>query len=391
LTPPPQAVIIAPALQVRCRFYQVTGKFLRSFCVALVTCVVLLLVDARSVTAAQPSGEVDAARRAGWDTVSILAQSMSAADARQFGNIHAWLKDFRAAGGVPGKRPPGAPVPTIDASRLGTGSPQFWGAYFEMTPGDSGAMLLHAGVLLAAGEVSRAAYVLIAARQNPAIDGEMRAALNSLLEFCTAALGKGAQQVAEAAKIHDAGSPGGAEKKLREALAAWPQNALADYELGLALVAQQYQRAGRKPPARARLSLHSDLDPAPAALDAYARARAHDPLLIRAYQGSEVQGIDVLMVLGKRIRPLWDQISRETEAKMDNTDLEALADALLECGIAELSLSVRQVLIGREGGYDEHDRRMVATALRSIAPVAADRVQKRLAAGKPTFIKIVLP
>jgi hypothetical protein len=316
---------------------------------------------------------------------------MGASDVRRFPGIHGWLKEFRAAGGVPGKRLTGAPIPNADANRLGPRNPIFWGAYFEMAPGDSGAMLLHAGLLLAAGEISRAAYVLIAARQNPAIDKEMRGAINSLLEFCQGALGRGAQQVAEAAKLHEQGAPAGAALKLREALAAWPANALGHYELALATVAQQYQQAGRKPPARARLSLHSELAPSPAALESYANARAHDPLLIRAYQGGEIKGGDIFLFLGQKIRPLWDQIARETEAKLDNDDLENLANALLEGGIAEVSLAVRQVLIAREGGYDDQDRKSVATALRSIAPAAVDRVLTRLATGKAEFIKIVLP
>ena len=349
------------------------------------------IASARAAIAAQTFAELDAARRAGWDTVSILAHSMTVSEVQRFPNIHAWLKEFRAAGGTPGKRPAGAPIPKLDASRLSASNPVFWRAYFEITPGDSGAMLLHAGLLLAAGEVSRAAYVLIAARQSPTIDREMRSAVETLLEFCQSAIGKGAQQVAEAAKLHDAGSAANAATRLRQLLNDWPGNALAHYELALALVAQQYAQAGRKPPPRARLSIHSEISPGPAALDAYAKARAHDPLLIRAYLGAEPQGADALLVLGKKVRPLWDQIARETEAKMGNDDLEALANALLEAGIAELSLAVRQVLIGRERGYDEQDRKNVAAALRSLAPAAADPVVARLAAKKPEFVKIILP
>lgn len=350
-----------------------------------------IIAGARSAIAAQAFAELDAARRAGWDTVSILAHSMTVSEAQRFPNIHAWLKEFRAAGGTPGKRPAGAPMPKVDAARLSTRNPAFWRAYFEITPGDSGAMLLHAGLLLAAGEVSRAAYVLIAARQSPAIDREMRNAVESLLEFCQAALGKGAQQVAEAAKLHDAGNSAEAAARLRQLVNDWPANALAHYELALALIAQQYAQAGRKPPPRARLSIHSELPPSAAALDAYAKARAHDPLLIRAYQSVEPQGTDVLLVLGKKVRPLWDEIARETQAKMSNDDLETLANALLEAGIAELSLAVRQVLIGRERGYDEQDRKNVAAALRTLAPAAVDPVIARLAAKKPEFVRVILP
>ena len=340
---------------------------------------------------AQSMIELDAARRAGWDTVSILAHSMTVSDAVKFPSVHAWLKEFRAAGGVPGKRSAGAPLPKIDAKRMSTGNPLFWRAYFEITPGDSGAMLLHAGLLLGSGEISRAAYVLVAARQSPAIEREMRTAVDSLLEFCQAALGQGAHLVTEAAKLHEGGSPAAAAARLRALLNAWPANALAHYELGLALVAQQYAQTGRKPPPRSRLSIHSDLAPSAAALDAYARARAHDPLLIRAYQNADPQGVDVLLVLGKKVRPLWDQLARETEARVSNDDLEALAKALLEIGAAELSLAVRQVLIGREKGYDEQDRRNIAATLRSLAPAAVDPVVARLAGNRPEFIRVILP
>ena len=353
--------------------------------------IVAIAVSVCPTAAAQPFNELEAARRAGWDTVSILAHSMTVSDATSFANVHAWLKEFRTAGGSPGKRPAGAPLPKFDLNRLSTRNPVFWRAYFEITPGDSGAMLLHAGLLLGAGEISRAAYVLVAARQSPAIEKEMRNAVDGLLELCRAAIGKGAQQVAEAAKLHDGGSAGGAAARLRELVNIWPANALAHYELGLAIVAQQYTQAGRKPPPRARLSIHSEIAPSPAALDAYARARAHDPLLIRAYQGAEVQGADVLLVLGKKVRPLWDHLARETAANVTNDELEMLANALLEAGIAELSLAVRQVLIGREKGYDEQDRKNIAATLRSLAPAAADPVVARLAAKKPEFIKVILP
>jgi hypothetical protein len=345
----------------------------------------------RLAPAAQPLAEVEAARRAGWDTVSILAQSMAAADARRFPGVHAWLKEFRAAGGSPGKRPASMPLPPLDASRGMLRSPAFWRAYFEIVPGEGAAMLLHAGLLMASGEISRAAYVLVAARQNSAIDRQMRVALESLLEFCQSALSKGARLAAEAAKLYDTVSPAAAAARLNEVLAQWQANGLAHYELGLATVAQQHVSAGLKPPPRARLSLRSEIPPSAAALGSYARARSHDPLLIRAYQGDEVQGGDVFLLLGKKVRPLWETFARTTEPKLTNDDLESLANALAESGIAETSLAVRQVLIGREGGYDDQDRKTVAAMLGAIAPAAADAVVKRLGSAKPEFIKIVLP
>ena len=86
-----------------------------------------------------------------------------------------------------------------------------------------------------------------------------------------------------------------------------------------------------------------------------------------------------------------NQLARETEAKVPNEDLETLANALQEVGIAELALAVRQVLIGREKGYDDQDRRNIAAALKSLAPAAAEPVVARLAAKKPEFIRVILP
>ena len=64
---------------------------------------------------AEPMPELQAAQRAGWDTVSILAQGMAGSDPRRFPGMHAWLKDYRAAGGVLGKRAANAPVGRIGA------------------------------------------------------------------------------------------------------------------------------------------------------------------------------------------------------------------------------------------------------------------------------------
>ncbi len=365
--------------------------FLRSLCFVLLMIFSVLPLGVRCSWAAQSFVELDTARRAGWDTVGILAQGMAGSDARRFPNVHAWLKEFRAAGGSLGRSAANAPIPRIGVNLVGPSDPAFWRAYFEIAPGDGGAMLLHAGMLLAAGEVIRATYVLLVARQNPTIDKAMRAGIDNLLRYCQEALAKGAQHVAEATTIHEAGSPANAAVKLRELLGVWPANALGHYELGLAIVAQQYVQAGRAAPTRARLSIHSELAPSRAALDAYAQARQHDPLMIRAYQGAEVKGADVFLLLGKTVRPLWEALTRDSEAKIDDSHLEALANALLEAGIAEISLAVRQVLIGREGGYDDQDRKVIVATLLALVPGAADAVGKQLAASKPEFIQLVVP
>jgi len=354
----------------------------------------LLLQFVTPLKAAEPdlAAELRTAQRMGWDTASILAQAMAGSDAKRFAGMHAWLKEYRAAGGTTSRIVAETPVPRFDVDRLVTRNAAFWRAYFELAPGDSGAMLLHAALLLAAGEASRAAYVLISARQNPEIEREMLRAMNTLLEKSQSVVVRGAQQVAEAAKLHDDGALAEAGTRLRASIALWPGNALAHYELGLVLLAQQYVDSGRKPPSRTRLGIHSELAPSSAAAASYARARQHDPLLIRAYQGRDAGSADTLLLLGKTVRPLWETIARDTQAETRDDALNTLAGALHQAGASELALSVFQVLVAREGGgYDDDDRKFVASTLRVLAPAAADPVVRRLALARPEFARLVLP
>jgi hypothetical protein len=357
-------------------------------------CVLLVFGASIGVTPAaqpEPLAELRAAQVLGWDIAALLAQGLAGSDAKRFPGLHAWLKDYRAAGGVPGKRLGSGTLPRLDPERLVTRNPNFWRAYFEMAPADSGAMLLHASLLLAAGEASRAAYILVIARQNPQIARETLQAMDNLLQHAQALIARGAQQVSAAAKQHDEGQPGAAGKQLRDALAAWPRNALAHYELALTLLAQQYADQGRPAPSRARLGIHSELAPAGATLAAFTDARLHDPLLIRAYVGNDRETANALIALGKKVRPLWEAIARDTQAETRDETLSDLAAALQDAGIHELAIALGQVVFGREGGYDDDDRKFIQASLRELAPSALDAVMKRIGSARPEFARIVLP
>lgn len=359
--------------------------------VALLSCLSILCGPAWGAASPGALTVVQDAQRAGWDTASVLAQGLAAADPKWFPGMQAWLKEYRAAGGTPGKRAASGPIPKIDVDRLVSRNPAFWRAYFEMAPGDPGAMLLHASLLLAGGEASRAAYVLIIARQTVEIDKGLLQAMNELLVHAQRAINAGAQQVADAVTLYEKGGHEAVLPRLKSAVYAWPANALAHYETALALLAQQYTASGKAPPSRARLGLHSDLTPSREVRSAYERARRHDPLLIRAYQGDETDSGDVLLVLGKAVRPLWDIVARDIKAETRDEDLRSLATALRDAGITELGLALGQVVNGREGGYDDDDRKSIAAALKVLAPAAADLVVKRLAQPKAELARIVLP
>ena len=59
----------------------------------LLTSILWLTSPATWAAAAMPVSELQEAQRAGWDTASLLAQGMAAADPRRFPGIHEWLKE----------------------------------------------------------------------------------------------------------------------------------------------------------------------------------------------------------------------------------------------------------------------------------------------------------
>jgi len=363
-----------------------TGPYLRSF-VSRLWVFALALVGLPSA-ASEAMPELAAARAAGWKTASTIAVAMAVSDAKRFPAVQAWIREVRSLA----PKPDGRTVPVVDADRLVTRNPGFWRAYFEVSPGEPAMMLLHSGLLLAGGEAARAAYVLVIARQQPGVAPEMRDAIDGLLGHAQALIGAGARVAAEGVKLHDAGAPAKAIERFNATLALWPQNALAHYEQGLATVAQQYTGAGKPAPARVRLGLFSELRPSQEALASYARARQHDPLLILAYQAGDTAGTEVLVALGKKVRPVWEAIAKDSVGEAPDDVMKLLSEGLQEAQVDEIAIAARQVLVAREKGYDARDRAFVAASVRRLVPgPTSDAVVKRIAAPKAEFLRVIMP
>ena len=131
--------------------------------------------------AQRPHRELEEARRAGWELALAVVQKLEAGDPKPFPGIAAWLRDFRkATRGLDLKAAPGT-WPPVDIDALVTRNPKFWRAYFEIAPGDPGLMLLHAGLLLGAGEATRATYLLTVAGQRPGVPPAIRQGFDLLL------------------------------------------------------------------------------------------------------------------------------------------------------------------------------------------------------------------
>jgi hypothetical protein len=324
--------------------------------------------------------ELAAARREGWTITTLLVQTLRAGDQNVFPGIAAWGKDFdKVAARIDAKRPP-EEWPPIDVDSLVTHNPNFWQAYYEVAPADPGLLLLHGALLLTAGEATRASHLLVIAKQRPGIPKEVQAALGALLVHSQQAGERSNRLVSEGAKLHDNKDYKGAIAKYREALAAWPQNGWACYELGYSLYFQQLVAEGAELPPPDSVQINSGKTFSPAVADEYAKSRRHDPFQLKAYQGSDQEVIRGFVALAEKGLPAWRQIAAHINRLAKDEVLQQLATACQQANDHELALTIRQVLIARRGqGFARADYPFISTSLRKLSPGnQTERVLKSL-------------
>jgi len=201
----------------------------------------LILSDAPLAVAADPpklSAEVSEARRAGLKLAQVVIEQLEMGDQKKFPGIQAWLKDVRKATGGLNPEKVAEEWPAVDVNALMANNPNFWQAYYEIAPGDPGLMVIHAGLLMTGGEMTRASQILVIALQRPEIPAAFRKAMLGLLAD-TVKAGKASNAlVNEGIKLHDKGEYAAALRKYDEALVAWPQNGFAHYEVGYTIYVQ---------------------------------------------------------------------------------------------------------------------------------------------------------
>jgi tetratricopeptide (TPR) repeat protein len=340
----------------------------------------------------KPSKDLAEARQAGLKLAHVVIEQLEAGDQDKFPGIQAWLKDLRKATKGISPEKPVAEWPAVEIDALMARNPNFWPAYFEIAPGDPGLMMLHAGLLLTAGEMTRASHILAVAVQRPGIPPDVRKALLGMLGQASAA-GKASHTLIEdGVKLHDKGEYAAALRKYDEALGAWPQNGLAHYEIGYTIYTESLIAAGEKPPPPGTLIVNAKRSPPAKVLAAYAKARHHDPLLFNAYQGDDKAVVEGLQVLVKKGLPVWRKLSKEPETKADDKDLHDFAEACQEAGIHELGLAARQVLVARRGRYAPADHPYFTTSLQKLAPgEQTEALLKRLATGTLKVRQLIAP
>jgi tetratricopeptide (TPR) repeat protein len=324
----------------------------------------------------------------------IIVETLEAGDQADFPGTQAWLADYRVAAKKFQNPPKPGQLPSLDVDKLVTHNQNFWLAHYEVAPGDVGLNCLHAGLLLAAGEARRAQCLLAIAEQRPGIPAEFGKNIGILIAHCDKA-GEGSNAlVAESIELHDAGDYAAALTKLNEAIALWPQNGFAHYELGLTLYQQQAKAAGKEPSANTstKVQINSGLPQSKEVLAEYALARRHDPFQFRAWQGTDQEVIQGLMALLKKGMPAWEKLMETRPKPVADETLEQLAAALQESGTHDLALVARQVLIARRGRYDRPDHPFMSASLKKLAPGdEIDALLDRLWSGPLTARQLVVP
>jgi tetratricopeptide (TPR) repeat protein len=355
----------------------------------------LILICAMRATAdnlPKPSAELSEARQTGLQLARVIIERLEADDQSKFPGIQAWLEDVGKATKEMAANTSVEKWPSLNINALMANNPNFWQAYFEIAPGDPGLMVIHAGLLMSAGEMSRASQIFVVALQRPGIPKQVRNAMLELLSKIQKAGKASNALVEEGIKLHDKGDYSSALRKYDEALSAWPQNGMAHYEIGYSHYAQALFAVGEKPPAPGTVIVNGKKDLPAKTQAAYAKARQHDPLQYMAYQGDERAVLDGLMALVKKGLPVWQKLAKDSETKIDDKALQDFAEACQEAGIYELGLVARQILVTRRGRYAPSDHLYFTTSLRKLAPgEQTEALLKRLATGVLNVRQLVVP
>jgi tetratricopeptide (TPR) repeat protein len=245
----------------------------------------------------------------------------------------------------------------------------FWQAAFEIAPGDPAVFLIHAGLLLTAGEATRAWQVLTLAKQRPGIPKQVLTGLELLRTNAAAVIQEGQVRVNIGIQRFDGGDRKEALRLYREAVAEWPQNALAHYEIGFTLFVEEEVASGRPVPKLGTVKVNEEIKSHFSAetVRRFALARQHNPLEFMAYQGGDHAVIDRLLPLVNKVLPTWKKIM-EADKTLEDAVLSEFSAACQEAGLDDMALASRQLLAARRNRYMPEDLAFLRTSLERLAP-----------------------
>ena len=311
-----------------------------------------------------PKRELNEARREAWtlarSTVDKLRRAGRTRGAGMDSGIADWIVDFdEVAAKIDATGPPERWRP-LGADALAGHNPKFWRAIYDAPPADPMLTMLHASLLLAGGEATRARYVLVLAAQHPQLTHEQREAYRELAARAEAAGRQSRALVLEGVEVRKRRDFPAALEKLADALIHWPQNAAAHWEIGRTLREQAWEA-----------SRNLDLPDAPEIGAALARARQHDPLFLEAYQGTDPALRKSLMALMSTQGTAWLRLAKDPDRPAETAMLARLASALQRAGVDELALVSYQAVRARRGNSDPADRQFISISLRALGNITS--------------------
>lgn len=310
--------------------------------------VVLSLCAFSRVHALTDTHEMAQARVMGVTMVQLMQGNLQTRSETSFPGIRDWMLKEGKTFNELGKDKVDDSWRKFDSRKLVQHNANFWQMYYEVVPGDPGLAMLHASVLLAAGDADRAQTVLRLTLHRGDLDEETQKLMISIMRQCGAFMRPSHQLVDAGVQLHDKGDFEGALKQYDAALSLWPLNGWAAYERGTTL----------------RIRDKEDTDEV---VKTFAQSREIMPFQFHAWQGNtkDIPGMEKMMI---EMPQLWEPSLKDIRYVMKPEDLMKMSEILQLAEVDDLALVVRQICVVRRGRYAPEDHPFISKSLRRLAP-----------------------
>jgi len=301
-----------------------------------------------SLNAQTDTPEMAEARMMGVTVVQLMQGNLKSRDEASFPGINDWMLKEGKVFSELNKDKPDNSWRKLDSRKLVQHNANFWQMYYEVVPGDPGLAMLHAGVLLTAGDADRAQTILRLTLHRGDLDETTQKVLTSIMQHCGAFMRPSHQMVNAGVQLHDKGDFAGALEQYDAALRLWPLNGWAAYERGTTLRMQ-------------------DMKESTQVERAFAQSREFQPFQFHAWQGKKAD-IPGMVEMLTQMPGLWEPSLQNIKLVMKPEDLLKMSEILQLAEVDDLALVVRQIYIVRRGRYAPEDHPFISKSLRRLAP-----------------------
>lgn len=335
----------------------------------ILPCVALSFSLFSRVHAQTDTPEMAEARVMGVTVVQLMQDNLKSRSETSFPGIHDWMLKEGKVFNELHKDKPDDSWRKLDSRKLVQHNANFWQMYYEVVPGDPGLAMLHAGVLLAAGDADRAQNILRLTLHRDDLDATTQKVLISIMQHCGAFMEPSHKLVRAGIALHDKGDFAGALKQYDAALRLWPLNGWAVYERGTTFLVR-------------------DKGSTDEVVEAFAQSREFQPFQFHAWQGKKAD-IPGMVEMLTEMSELWEPSLKNIKYVMKAEDLLKMSEILQLAEVDDLALVTRQICIVRRGRYMPEDHPFISKSLRRLAPgVQAEATLAKLAGAGMTTTQI---